>query len=245
MNLLKSKYIVAFGMVLSKQISLDEQGLMLDYLEEDNEAKLLDLGCLNGDRTHEFIQKVNPAKTYGIDVVSKFLSKAVKKYGIIGKRADLNKKFPIPTRSMDVIVTAHVIEHLTDTDNFLSEIHRVLKPGGYLVVSTDNLAGWFNIFSLILGYQPTAGPTVSTRHLITLSPLWWEGGAGGVKNVDYPMHHNVMTMKTLETLLTKYGFVVEKLAGSGYPPIPYPLAKLFCRLDLYHSMFMVIKARKK
>ncbi|MFX0212198.1 MAG: class I SAM-dependent methyltransferase [Candidatus Hodarchaeota archaeon] len=245
MSFLKSKYVISLGNFLSKQISQDEQDIMLDFLEEDSNAKLLDLGCLNGKRTSEFMGKVKPERTYGIDIVDKFLRQARKNYGIIGKRSDLNKKFPIPTKSMDAVVTAHVIEHLTNTDNFLHEIYRVLKPGGYVVISTDNLSGWFDILSLILGYQPTAGPTVSTQHLITLSPLWWETGPGGVKNVDYPMHHNVMTMKALKTLLTRYKFEIEEIAGSGYPPIPYPFAKLFCQLDLYHSMFTVIKARKK
>jgi len=54
-----------------------------------------------------------------------------------------------------------------------------------------------------------------------------------------------MTTRTLELLLTRYGFKVEKVLASGYPPFPYPLAKLLTNFDPYHSMFMVIKARKK
>lgn len=244
MNFLKRFFILKFGNFLSRQISIDEQKLILQMLEENKKANLLDLGCHDGVRTSGFTNKVNPSKTYGLDM-TQAIKKAKRNYGIIVKRSDLNKKFPVPSNSMDVVVTAHTIEHLTDTDTFLQEIHRVLKPNGYLVVSTDNLASWFNIFSLVLGRQPTAGPTISTRYLVTLSPLWWEEGAGGVSDVNFPMHHNVMTTKTLEILLTRYGFKVEKVLGSGYPPVPYPIARLFTTLDVYHSMFMVIKARKK
>lgn len=244
MNFFKRFFILKFGNFLSRQISNDEQSLMIDFLEEDKKACLLDLGCFDGTRTIEFIQKVKPQKAFGLDMIDYALTKAKKDYGIIGKKADLNRKFPFLAKSMDVITSAHSIEHLTDTDNFLQEVHRVLKPKGYVIISTDNLASWFNIFSLILGHQPTAGPTVSTRYLITLSPLWWEKGPGGVRDINFPMHHNVMTMKALKTLLVKYGFKVEKLSGSGYPPIPYPLAYLFTNFDQSHSMFTVIKARK-
>ncbi|OGM33526.1 hypothetical protein A3D00_00130 [Candidatus Woesebacteria bacterium RIFCSPHIGHO2_02_FULL_38_9] len=245
MELFKSKLIISYGNFLSKQIADDEQRIIIDLLEKDEKAKLLDLGCLYGNRTYEFMEKISPAKTFGLDILSFALKKAKRDFGIIGKKGDLNKRFPFLDQSVDVVTSTHSIEHITNTDMFLSEIYRVLKPHGYCLIATDNLASWFNIFSLVLGRQPTAGPTISTRYLVTLSPLWWEGGSGGVRDIKFPMHHNVMTMKTLEILLEKYGFKVEKVLGSGYPPFPYPLASLFTKLDLYHSMFSVIKARKK
>jgi len=33
-------------------------------------------------------------------------------------------------------------------------VYRILKPGGYAVISTENLASWDNILALILGYTP-------------------------------------------------------------------------------------------
>src|SRR5699024_11244563 len=40
--------------------------------------------------------------------------------------------------SADVVVNLQVIEHLWDQDGFLRECHRVLAPGGALVISTPN-----------------------------------------------------------------------------------------------------------
>lgn len=244
MNIFKSPLIIKYGNFLSRQITADQQKAILNMLERNPKAVMADLGCLDGRRTISLIQKIMPSKVYGLDLLDSFLKIARKKLGIITKKADLNKKFPLDSKSCDVVTTTHLIEHLTDTDNFLSEIYRILKPGGYTVIATDNLAGWFNVFSLILGNQPTAGPTVSTRYLVTFNPLWWEEGSGGVRDVKWPMHHNVVTTKTLVRLLERYGFKIEAVCGSGYPPFPYPFAKIFTSLDLYHSMFMVIKARK-
>lgn len=41
----------------------------------------------------------------------------------------------LPTESLDVILTAHVLEHVPDTDRALSELWRVLKPGGVAFIA--------------------------------------------------------------------------------------------------------------
>jgi SAM-dependent methyltransferase len=41
----------------------------------------------------------------------------------------------LPDQSLDVILTAHVLEHIPDTGRALDEIHRVLKPGGVALIA--------------------------------------------------------------------------------------------------------------
>lgn len=67
---------------------------------------------------------------------------------------------------MMLFIQNPVIEHLFDTDNFVSESFRILKPGGYTIVSTVNLASWHNIFALILGYQPFDFANISIKGTI-------------------------------------------------------------------------------
>ncbi|GGG06135.1 putative S-adenosylmethionine-dependent methyltransferase [Rhodococcoides trifolii] len=45
---------------------------------------------------------------------------------------------PLADGSVDVVVNFQVIEHLWDQVQFLSECHRVLAPGGILLISTPN-----------------------------------------------------------------------------------------------------------
>ena len=40
--------------------------------------------------------------------------------------------------TIDFVVTFQVIEHINDDKKFIKEIHRVLKPGGKLILTTPN-----------------------------------------------------------------------------------------------------------
>jgi SAM-dependent methyltransferase len=48
-----------------------------------------------------------------------------------GLRLDL-QALDLPDRSLDVVLTPHVLEHVPDTDKALAELFRVLKPGGHV-----------------------------------------------------------------------------------------------------------------
>lgn len=50
----------------------------------------------------------------------------------------LDGKFPLADASVDVIVAEYVLEHIEDVSNFVDEIKRVLKPGGYFFARTPH-----------------------------------------------------------------------------------------------------------
>lgn len=54
---------------------------------------------------------------------------------------------PFSNHSFDLIIIQDVIEHLIDTDDFYSEIKRVLKPNGTIYLSTPNKFSIFNFLS--------------------------------------------------------------------------------------------------
>jgi len=54
--------------------------------------------------------------------------------------ANLNvENLPYPDASFDLVTATEVIEHLEHYRRTLREIHRVLKPGGYCILSTPNV----------------------------------------------------------------------------------------------------------
>lgn len=48
--------------------------------------------------------------------------------------ADLNEALPIPNQTADTVLSLSVMEHLREPQTFLNEAHRILKPGGTMVL---------------------------------------------------------------------------------------------------------------
>ena len=108
-------------------------------LSEIEGKKVLDLGSSEG-RLHQFLVKSLRTKPIGIDIVKGPNTDVI---------ADLDKKIPFSPSSIDTIVAGEVIEHLKEPYHFLRECHRVLKPGGKLILTTPNARG----LQFILGYD--------------------------------------------------------------------------------------------
>lgn len=60
--------------------------------------------------------------------------------------------FPARDETYDLVLCCELLEHLLiNPSHMLYEVHRVLKPAGYLLLTTPNILRWGNVFSLIKG----------------------------------------------------------------------------------------------
>jgi len=134
-------------------VEAENRKVILKLLEKDKSARFLDCGCGDGSLTLEFGKRTGTSELYGIEIVEESIQQCNAE-GIKAYLSDLNKPFPIKSGSFDVVLANQVIEHLCDTDGFIKEIYRVLRQGGYAIISTPNLASFPEIFCLILGWQP-------------------------------------------------------------------------------------------
>jgi 2-polyprenyl-3-methyl-5-hydroxy-6-metoxy-1,4-benzoquinol methylase len=120
-----------------------------------------DFGCLGGMATEAYA--ATGIKTlHAFDVSELSLAKARAK-GFAGFYWDADGgRCPMPDNTYDVLIAGEIIEHLVDTDHFVEETQRVLKSGGYLILSTPNLASWFNRIRLLRGLVPACYPGTSS-----------------------------------------------------------------------------------
>ncbi|WP_185747316.1 class I SAM-dependent methyltransferase [Humibacillus xanthopallidus] len=68
--------------------------------------------------------------------------------------ADVTAGLPLDSASVDAIFCGELIEHLFDPRRFLDECHRVLVPGGLLLVTTPNIATLQDRLRFLLGKAP-------------------------------------------------------------------------------------------
>lgn len=59
-------------------------------------------------------------------------------------------RFPLEDASVDVVIADWVFEHIDSPSDFIDEVNRVLKPGGYLFARTPHKNSYVSIFARIL-----------------------------------------------------------------------------------------------
>lgn len=77
---------------------------------------------------------------YTIDkFISEFVTSLLKEYqNVTFKKMKVPPLTEIADESFDFVLAFQIIEHIKDDHFFLREIHRILKPGGQLIVTTPN-----------------------------------------------------------------------------------------------------------
>lgn len=101
---------------------------------------ILDIGCCTGKALKMF-DKSLPMALHGIDIRNEQAE------GFIFKECDIETEpIPYPENYFDFIYSKSVLEHVRNTDNFLSEALRVLKPGGVFVALTPDWKSQQKIF---------------------------------------------------------------------------------------------------
>jgi len=182
--------------------------------------RLLDVGCWDGSATREYAAAFG-ARALGVEVFDAPASEA-RRRDVEVSQIDLEVgRFPWPDESIDLVIANQVLEHLKNVWHPMSEMSRVLRPGGWLIVSVPNLASLHNRILLMLGLQPssirTQGPHVrgfTTGEIVRLVRL------GSV-------------------------FAIEQVRGVGFYPLGVSWAAGPARLWPAASHTTVVLARKR
>jgi SAM-dependent methyltransferase len=135
-----------------------------------------------------------------------------------------SEPFPYADGDFDLVLFCEILEHLpSDPIHTLAEIHRVLKPGGVLLLTTPNAIRLENLQRMMRGdnvYEQLSGYGTYGRH-----------------NREY-------TVDELRTLLTECGYDVSDVfaADIGHPPSAAPADQYASAADRGENLFALARA---
>lgn len=161
---------------------------------------LLDAGC---GRRAETLRRLAPyVKTaIGIDLVD--FADEVRGSAVHVSKADLCG-IALRDRSVDVVVSRSVMEHLKDPDAAYAEVNRVLKPGGLFVFLTPQLWDYGSVFAKLI-------PNRFHPCLVRMTE-------GRDEQDTFPVHYKSNTAGAVRRLASKHGFQVEAVAHLNQYP---------------------------
>jgi SAM-dependent methyltransferase len=113
-------------------------------------------------------------------------------------------RFPYEDGSFDTVICCELLEHLQkDPMHMMSEIHRVLKPNGTLVLTTPNAVSIRSLRSVLLGVHPN----LFSKYVMPIL-------------LPETMHVREYTPKELLRLFADAGFSVQYIDTTAYGPRP-------------------------
>lgn len=175
-----------------------------ELLNEDlSGKKLLDAGCGTGWFSRKAVER--GAVVTSMDIGQKLLNEVQKKCSsncVAGSILEI----PFSNNTFDIVVSSEVIEHTPAPLEAITELHRVLKPGGILILTTPNKLWFFSIWI-----------------------------ANKLKLRPYDGFENWISWQTLKREAIRNGFKVEKMVGIHlFPfvsPLFYPILNFFHRFN--------------
>ena len=188
---------------------------------------LLDAGCGCYMKSCKDLSSV--ARVVGIDLETALESdNQSAPFGVCG---DLDR-LPFPSDYFDMVISRSVVEHLENPAVVFRELHRVLRPGGKVVLCTPNKYDYVSVVAAI---------TPHWFHQFLVSKIF------PVSKQDvFPTFYRANTLSSIRRALNSAGLVERELGTiNHYPaylmfsPVLFRLGVLYERLtsmDLFRSL---------
>jgi len=115
---------------------------VLELASVNNGIKILDVACGTGEMLKKLIRQNPNGKNVGIDLSPDMIKKANEKLKKTGSNFELHEgnalHLNFSDNTFDLLINNYMVDLLPEEyfDKIASEFHRVLQPGGEVVIST-------------------------------------------------------------------------------------------------------------
>lgn len=176
--------------------------LMKRRFEEQQElGELLEFGCGTGEFTRCVIAQSKSvlATDYSSQMVSSMERIFADEYNVKVQQANCHAT-NFPDVSFDTVMMSNLIHVIPEPQKAIAEAHRLLRPGGMLLLScftVENTAVWYKL-ALLYRYLRTFGGFPKERSAFTLATL-----SEAVRSGDFEIEEATLVGKTIKAIFLK------------------------------------------
>lgn len=168
-----------------RSYTLKQKRRLLAGLLKGRKGKVLDIGAGTG----AFLAEMSAAGwiVTGLEPDQGARRVAAEKYGL--QFGDPDTLFSLAAASFDVITLWHVLEHVHQLHEYISQFHQLLRPGGYLILAL---------------------PNYTSRDAAYYGASW--------AAYDVPRHLYHFSPESVKQLLAGHGFILQELKPMWFDP---------------------------
>jgi ubiquinone/menaquinone biosynthesis C-methylase UbiE len=198
--------------------------VFLDWLAPQPSLRWVDIGCGNGAFSELIVERCAPAELQGIDPSEGQLAFARTRPAarLAQFRQGDAMALPFPDASFDVAVMALVIFFVPDPAKGLSEMARVVRPGGTIATYAWDLAGGgFPLEPILaelraMNIPPMQPPSPDASRTENLRSLWTHAGATDIQTRVIKVQRTFASFDEFWSIAMTSNFrtVIDKMTAS-------------------------------
>ena len=203
--------------------------VVAEYLNRKRDQIIVDVG---GGKCCPFAKHKNPTQNAKIITIDLSEEQVRKNHDADTKLiANIMRPLPFKNKSIDLVVSRAVLEHLENLESFLSESTRVLKANGYCIHAFSSKFAPFAIINQLLPQK------LSKRLLLYIRPE--------VKDfAGFPAYYNKCFYSSIKSIFQKHGYEIVAIRLNYFQTSYFSFfVPFFIMMALYEMFLQCIRAK--
>jgi SAM-dependent methyltransferase len=173
---------------------------VLEFLPRNRNTRLLEIGAVPGQLT--LLLREAGFQLSTVDLAPQRLQRFWEQNGISVHPVDVETEaLPFPAESFDFVLFTEILEHLRINPLFaLKEVHRVLSPGGRILLSTPNITP-VDRLQFLLGQDYQGDPVAEFERLASIGHMG---------------HIRLYSLSDVHRFIEHTGFCAERFERRGH-----------------------------